>query len=148
MKLESVNQRLAAKVIGKPASFLRDNNPPRNEEGSYCIPDLVRWFVEREVGQVAPDPLKEEKLKEEINVLRERNRKLQFENEETAGNMADVRGQREMLAGLAIPLRKFGELAGRKPSMTGPDVQQMVNRTIEDYLRLLDEGFGEQQSDG
>ena len=141
MTLATVKQKQAAEVIGRPASFLRDNNPPRNEDGSYSIPALVRWFVQWEVDRAVPDDLKEEKLKEEINVLKERNRKLQFENEVTAGNMADIRSLREMLAGLAVPIRKLGELIGRKATVTGLDAQQMINQAIEDYERALGEGF-------
>ena len=147
MSLATVNQKQAAEVIGRPASFLRDNNPPRNEDGSYSIPALVSWFVQWEVDRAGPDDLKEEKLKEEINVLKERNRKLQFENEVTAGNMADVRSMAEMLTGLSVPLRKLGDMLGRKVNISGVDAQQMLNQTIMDYERLLREQFGEQEED-
>ena len=147
MSLATVNQKQAAEVIGKPASFLRDNNPPRNADGSYSVPALVSWFVQWEVDRAGPDDLKEEKLKEEINVLKERNRKLQFENEVTAGNMADVRSMAEMLTGLSVPLRKLGDMLGRKVNISGVDAQQMLNQTIMDYERLLREQFGEQEND-
>ena len=90
------------------------------------------------------DPLKDEKLKAEIGVLKERNRKLQFENEETAGNLADIRLMAEMLTGLSVPMRKLGDMLGRKSTITGIDAQQMLNQTITDYERLLREQFGEQ----
>ena len=53
--LATVNQKQAAEAIGRPASFRRDNNPPRNEDGPYSIPELVRWFVQWEIERVVPD---------------------------------------------------------------------------------------------
>ena len=75
--------------------------------------------------------------------MRERNRKLQFENEEKAGNLADIRLMAEMLTGLSVPMRKLGDMLGRKVNISGVDAQQMLNQTIMDYERLLREQFGE-----
>ena len=132
-----MNQQQTGELLGKSTRWVRDSALPRTEEGNYDARQVVAWLLD----QQEPDDLKEEKLKEEINVLKERNRKLQFENEVTAGNMADIRSLREMLAGLAVPIRKLGELIGRKATITGPDAQQMINRAIEDYERALDKGF-------
>ena len=141
MKL-NVTQKDAAKILGRSITWLqREDDAPRNKDKTYPLPELVAWFVDREA---APDDLKEEKLKEEINVLKERNRKLQFENEVTAGNMADIRLMSEMLTGLSVPLRKLGDMLGRKVNISGVDAQQMLNQTIMDYERLLREQFGEQ----
>ena len=139
--MKTVNQKQAAEIIARPASFLRDNNPPRLEDGSYNVAALVAWFVAWNVERAAPDDLKEAKLQEEIKVLRERNRKLQFENDEKEGVMADINKLRGMLVGLIPPLRKLGELLGRKATITGPDAQQMVNRALDDYERELKRGF-------
>ena len=137
----NATQKDAANVLGRSARWLNDQDKaPRNKDKTYPLPELVAWFVGREV---ASDPLKDEKLKAEIGVLKERNRKLQFENEVTAGNMADIRLMAEMLTGLSVPMRKLGDMLGRKVNISGPDAQQMLNQTIMDYERLLREQFGE-----
>jgi len=141
----NLTKKDAAKALGRSDRWLNDqDDAPRNEDKTYPLPELVAWFVDREA---APDDLKEEKLKEEINVLKERNRKLQFENEVTAGNMADIRLMAEMLTGLSVPMRKLGDMLGRKVNISGVDAQQMLNQTIMDYERLLREQFGEQDKD-
>ena len=104
----NATQKDAANVLGRSARWLNDQDKaPRNKDKTYPLPELVAWFVGREV---ASDPLKDEKLKAEIGVLKERNRKLQFENEVTAGNMADIRLMAEMLTGLSVPMRKIGDM--------------------------------------
>ena len=141
----NLSRKSAAKLLSRSDRWLGDqDDAPRNADKSYPAVELVAWFVAREA---APDDLKEEKLKEEINVLKERNRKLQFENEVTAGNMADIRLMSEMLTGLSVPLRKLGDMLGRKVNISGVDAQQMLNQTIMDYERLLREQFGEQDQD-
>lgn len=137
----NLTRKSAAKLLSRSDRWLGDQDEaPRNADKTYPAVELVAWFVDREAQ---PDDLKEEKLKEEINVLKERNRKLQFENEVTAGNMADIRSMREMLAGLAAPLRKLGDMLGRKVNISGVDAQQMLNQSITDYERLLREQFGD-----
>ena len=138
----NATQKDAANVLGRSARWLNDQHEaPRNQDKTYPLCELVAWFVDRESES---NPLKDEKLREEINVLRERNRKLQFENEEKAGNLADIRLMAEMLTGLSVPMRKLGDMLGRKSTITGIDAQQMLNQTITDYERLLREQFGEQ----
>ena len=113
----NLSRKSAAKLLSRSDRWLGDqDDAPRNADKSYPAVELVAWFVAREA---APDDLKEEKLKEEINVLKERNRKLQFENEVTAGNMADVRSMAEMLTGLSVPMRKLGDMLGRKVNISG-----------------------------
>ena len=60
--------------------------------------------------------------------------------------MADIRSLREMLAGLVVPVRKLGEMLGRKVNITGPDAQQMLNQAVMDYERLLREQFGDPEA--
>ena len=90
---------------------------------------------------VAEAGLKEDKLRQEIAILKERNKKLQFENETTAGIMANVHRLRENLLGVIVPLNRVGELFGRKSTITGRDAQQMLNNALEDYKRSLEQGL-------
>ena len=136
----NLTKKDAAKALGRSDRWLNDqDDAPRNKDKTYPLPELVAWFVDREAQ---PDDLRDEKLREEINVLKARNRKLQFENEETAGNMADIRLLRESLAGLAVPLRTLGETLGRKVNISGVDAQQMLNQAVMDYERLMRETLG------
>ena len=96
----------------------------------------VNEYGERPIS-IDEAELKAEKLREEILVLKKRNRKLQFENETTAGNMANIHRLRENLIGVIVPLHKVGEIFARKPNITGSDAQQMLNRALEDYERSL-----------
>lgn len=135
-----LNQRQAAELIGRTPRFLRDHQEcPRGAGGDYDARQVVEWFVGYECEESSD--LKAEKIREEIHVLKERNRKLQFENETTAGNLANVNNLRDMLYGLVPPFQRLGELVGRKSNLTGPDVQQMINKTLDDYERLLAEGL-------
>ena len=136
--LWSLTQQQAGELLGKSTRWVRDSAAPRDEDGSYDGRQLVAWLLD----QQEPDALKEQKLKEEISVLEERKRKLQYENEVTAGNMADIRLMRESLIGLTVPLRKLGELLGRKVNISGVDAQQMLNQAIMDYERLAREKLG------
>ena len=66
----NATQKDAANVLGRSARWLNDQDKaPRNKDKTYPLPELVAWFVGREV---ASDPLKDEKLKAEIGVLKER----------------------------------------------------------------------------
>ena len=81
--------------------------------------------------------LKEQKLREEINVLQERHKKLEIENETKTGNMVDVRELHDLQVELSAVIRKAGDLMGRKTKLTGRDAQQILNKALDEFYRLL-----------
>ena len=98
---------------------------------------LFQRLVEESKRQDESDSgdLKEEKLREEIKVLQERYRKLEMENEAKEGNLVDVNELYFWAERLAEFIRKAGELVARKNTLTGQEVQEIINNAVDDFER-------------
>lgn len=60
VNLSRLNQQQAANLLGVTSRTLRDwADAPRNGDGSYDGPQLVRWFVERAAGNTEFDNQRE-----------------------------------------------------------------------------------------
>jgi hypothetical protein len=61
---------------GRLTQLTRDGCP-RNKDGSYCLPDVVKWYRKRAVDVSGRSPLQDEKTKAEIELLRAKISNLQ-----------------------------------------------------------------------
>ena len=104
------------------------------ENGNYDAVALVKWYCEK----AGASDLKEEKLVEEINVLRERTRKLENENEKHEGFLVDRRGLRAGLTLLASLIKDAGDLIGRKSTIRGRDAQEILNKCLDKFENKID----------
>ena len=77
--------------------------------------------------------LRQAKLTEEINILKERYRKLEIGNQAKANDLVDVR---ELFAGameFAGFIRRAADSMGKLDRLTGGEAQEMLNGAIRDF---------------
>ena len=135
-----LSQKDAAELIGRKPVFLRDHSCPNVKRGQYDARAVVLWHTSMIAAGDTEEvtDLKEEKLREEINVLKQRCQKLEIENDTKTGHMIDVRELKELQGQLATCIRKAGDLMARKTKLTGRDAQQILNKALDEFHNHLE----------
>ena len=91
--------------------------------------------------------LDQQKIREEIKYKQTQQQKLELEIQTKQGRMVDVNELKELQTELANCIRKAGDLMGRKSKLTGRDAQQILNKTLDEFYKLLKERLPKSDSD-
>ena len=136
-----LTQTAAAELVGRKPVFLRDHGCPNVSRGKYDAREVVKWHNSIVLGDESVEVLrlKEEKLKGEIEILQRRAQKMETEELRNQGRLVDVNELLGLQTELANCIRKTGDLMGRKSKLTGRDAQQILNKALDDFAKLLKE---------
>lgn len=139
--LQSLRQTSAAKLLNIGRSTLAESSDaPRNEDGSYSAPALIRWFVAKRLAETAADPMlgasndcphlaRYRKIRADL---------LQLEYEEKCGALVSVEHTRCTLARWASLIRNKVEQLGHR---YGRELVVSMTETLCQCRDLIQTGF-------
>ena len=133
--LQPLTQQQAAQLIGKRASWLRDNSAPRLTTGKYDPKTLVSWFLERETAHLTEKLGRESEFDAEAELAKLRHyqaAKAKLEHDVKEGLLVPIEDVRDGYGTVAALLIRCGKQAEN----LGADAAAVFTDAVEELADI------------